>query len=169
MFPFFWILGSREGTAREMALDAAAAPGCAKWLVPAWKTVICQHCFLPKGFLLVIVSIREVGVITHPYVEACSHLLPVSCWWESMQPCEYWQKQTMCSTYCPLSSRSWKAPGVPKQIKLVVPGWLSSHSSPIDPCWPYTATFCHIVNQSPPEGLAACLYFICIMFSPVIM
>lgn len=156
---------SGRGGLREKGkgLDAAAVPGCAKWLVPLSKAVIC---LLPLGFLLVIVSTGEVGVITQPHVEACSHLLPVSCCRESMQPCESWQKQTLCSMYCPLSSRSWKAPGVLKQIKLAVPGWLSSHSSPVDPCWHQTTPFCHIVHQAPPEGLRACLYLICIMFPP---
>lgn len=140
---------------------------CAKWLVPLSKTVIC---FLPQGFLLVIVSTGEVGVITQPHVEACSHLLPVSRWWESMQPCESWQKQTLCSTYCPLSSRSWKAPGVLKQIKLVVPGWLSSLSSPVAPCCHQPASFCHFVHQAPPEGLPVSLFISHLHnVSPVIM
>lgn len=61
----------------------AAALGRVEWCVPARKTVICQDCRLPWGFVLVVVTAGGAG---HNCTLSCGSTLPsarsVSCRWE---------------------------------------------------------------------------------------
>lgn len=132
----------------------------------AWKTTICRDCFLPSGVLLVIVTAGGTG---HNCTSSCGSTLPSApsalCRWKSEWFSLPQQKQTLCSTYCNLGSGSWQAPGVPKEIRQVVPGRLSHHCSPTNTCQPPVSILLSL-SQPPPQGLSGCLCFIFILCPP---
>jgi hypothetical protein len=105
-------------------------------------------------------QLEKHSVIAHSYVVACTRLCHLChAGGRAGSPVSHNRNKHSVARTVLRVVGSWQAPGVPKEIRLVVLGWSSCHRYPQTPAGPNPTSFCHILNQFAPEGLSNCSPF----------